>query len=58
VDVFPQFDDIAKLLTGARSERMKRHLISVNVNLLQFFQDVAGIFTSARGSQSDRCARF
>lgn len=46
----PQFHDLAKLQTPTHSSRITRHLVSVNILLLRFFQDVAGIFTDARGS--------
>jgi hypothetical protein len=49
-DSFPQFGEIANLFKDCGFERMKRHLVNINGHLLQFFQDVAAIFTTPQGS--------
>jgi len=49
-DVVPQYGELAKLASAFESPRMRRQIEGVYIDILQLFQDVAQIFTSARGS--------
>jgi hypothetical protein len=50
VDIFPRYEDIAKLCTDENSGRIRQNIEEIYVDLLEIFQAAVRVFTRGSGS--------